>query len=381
MTSYKTLAVLKIKLDHYRNYEHLEFSLDSAPVIITGENGVGKTNIIESISLLSPGKGIRGVNNQDINNNSSLKPWSSDIIIDGVYGKSNIQMQASDPDSLNSKQDKRIVYIDGSKIRSKNEISQIFSVIWLTPQMDNIFISSSSERRKFFDRLVYNFDIEHATRISKYEYYVKERNKILSYPNRDLSWLEIVEKKISEYGVSVAASRIEAAQHLNMAIQESFSPFPKAEIEISGELEQMLPNMPALTLESFFRDKLKSNRELDANTARTNFGPHKSDIILTHLPKNQKAPLCSTGEQKALLISLILADVKTRIKCSNTVPVVLLDEVVAHLDDERKHFLFSELLNLKCQFFITGVDHTTFSEIHNKTQILQVCNNNIHRLS
>ena len=201
---------------------------------------------------------------------------------------------------------------------------------------------------------------------------MRERNAVLKDIYYDPSWLEIIESKMAALGVSIANSRVEAASYLQEAMDDATTNFPKADIKINGVLENLIGSMKYDELQNHYQDLLKKSRIIDAKLAKTSIGPHRSDMILTHLVKNQEAAFCSTGEQKALLISLVLADIRAKIKRNKIVPIVLFDEIIAHLDEIRKIELFGELIDMKCQFFLTGVKAKLFSYLDNKAQFIEM---------
>ena len=366
----KLLSITSLRLEYFRSYTNYSFSFDKTPIVITGNNGVGKTSILEAISLLSPGKGIRGTKFSEIlNNKSSSNFWEANFYINGIYGPSDILMRFN---KNGSNAEKREMMLNGERIRSNSDLAKISSVIWLTPQMDNLFCLAASDRRKFFDRMVYNFNTDHAEKVTKYEYYMRERNAVLKDIYYDPSWLEIIESKMAALGVSIANSRVEAASYLQEAMDDATTNFPKADIKINGVLENLIGSMKYDELQNHYQDLLKKSRIIDAKLAKTSIGPHRSDMILTHLVKNQEAAFCSTGEQKALLISLVLADIRAKIKRNKIVPIVLFDEIIAHLDEIRKIELFGELIDMKCQFFLTGVKAKLFSYLDNKAQFIEM---------
>jgi len=357
-----------LTLTNFRNYKHLKLKTDSSPVVLTGENGAGKTNILEAISLLSPGKGVRKIKLSDADrlSESDKMPWS--IVADISCGDEERRVgtgrvQLSDV--------KRIIKIDGDLIKGQAELAEIFSVMWLTPQMDGLFIGASSDRRKFLDRLVYNFDPEHASRIYSYEYTMRERAKLLQN-NGDRSWLAVLENKMAERSVSIAAARIDTINAIGHAISRSNTAFPKAVIGVEGIAEELVSNNSALYSEEELRKALFDARGRDAITGRTSAGSHRSDFVVVHREKNMPAASCSTGEQKALLISIILAEARAKAMWKGKVPVLLLDEVVAHLDEYRRRSLFDELLDMKAQVWMTGTDRSMFSYLEGSAQMLNV---------
>lgn len=370
----KRLFVSGLTLTNFRNHESSRISLSSKPVVITGENGAGKTNILEAVSLLSPGKGLRNSKLELLerfHDGKSLN-W-------GVHAKivfSDEEFTISTGKNTSNLRSKRITKIDGEPIKNQAELARISSVMWLTPQMDGLFIGSSSDRRKFLDRLVYNFDPDHASRVYSYEYSMRERAKLLQ-KNSDPAWISVLEQKMAEKSISIAVARREAVNMIEQAIAQAPSEFPKAIISVKGVVEDLLDGCSALEAERRLLEQFKENRFIDANSGRTNSGAHKSDFVVIHQEKSMPASSCSTGEQKALLLSIILAEARAKAIWKQSVPILLLDEVVAHLDDSRRMALFEELLSLKIQFWLTGTDEKLFEELSGKAQFLSVMNGSV----
>lgn len=368
---HKTLSIRKLILTHFRSYPCLELELEALPVIITGANGIGKTNILEAVSFLSPGRGLRNARLTDIDHRGQSNPWAVASVLEAMYGECTVGTGRS-PSPANERSAKRIVKIDGNIMRGQAELASLFSVIWLTPQMDPLFLQGSSERRRFLDRLVYHFDPEHARRVAVYEYAMRERAKLLQQGRKDNQWLATLESKMAEAAVAIAVARREASDILQQAILQATTPFPKALIQVEGTVEQWVGGMTALQIEETLQKKLAETRQLDALTGRTSIGTHRSDFVVTHAEKNMPAALCSTGEQKALLLSIILAEARARAQWRQSVPVLLLDEVVAHLDGHRREALFQEILSLRAQAWITGTDAFLFEGLGTKAQYIDV---------
>ncbi|MDA0782602.1 MAG: DNA replication/repair protein RecF [Rickettsiales bacterium] len=359
-----------IKLGSYRNYKDLSLKLNASPVVLTGANGSGKTNILEAISLLSPGKGFRKIklNEADmIQGGEAVLPWS----ISAVVNKGFEEFRIGTGRELVT-DSKRIVKIDGDIVKNQAELTSIFSVMWLTPQMDGLFIGSSSDRRKFLDRLVYNFDPEHASRIYSYEYTMRERAKIIRQPSYDPSWVSVLEEKMAQRAVSIAAARIDTVEHIQAVISEFKTAFPKADIDVQGGVERIMLENSALQAEEILKKQLYESRGMDTRTGRTSVGTHRSDFIAFHNEKAMPAASCSTGEQKALLLSIILAEARAKALWKGSVPVLLLDEVVAHLDEKRRASLFEEIFSMQAQVWMTGTDEELFKEIRDKAQFFNV---------
>ncbi len=367
----KAFFISKLQLQCFRNYRSLSIELNANPVVLSGNNGSGKTNILEAISLLSPGKGFRKIKLSDadmISEGRGLFPWSLSAIIN-----KGIEESLVGTGRLSLGDSKRITKIDRDVVKNQSELTSIFSVMWLTPQMDGLFMGSSSDRRKFLDRLVYNFDPEHASRIFSYEYTMRERAKILQQ-NNDAAWLSVLENKMAERAVSIAAARLDTIEHIQAVINEFKTAFPKAIIGVEGHVEEIMRNNSALQAEEMLRKQLFETRAYDAKSGRTNVGTHRSDFVVFHAEKNMHASSCSTGEQKALLLSIILAEARAKSIWKGGVPVLLLDEVVAHLDEVRRISLFEEIFSMQSQVWMTGTDIELFKEIRGKAQFFSVNN-------
>lgn len=370
LNAIKKFSLSRLSLDNFRNYQHLALELDSTPVVITGPNGSGKTNILEAISFLSPGRGLRSIklNLADkIQTHGAPRAWTILSHIKNGDEETIIGTgRQSAPDN------KRIIKIDGEKIKNQSELAMAFSVMWQTPQMDGLFNGSNTDRRKFLDRLVYNFDPEHASRVYSYEYHMRERAKLLAQ-NGDSGWISILESKMAEKSISVTAARMESIDIIQQSIMQAPTEFPKATIGIEGVVEQILKDCgTAIKAEERLKELLYNSRRQDSLTGRTAIGVHKTDFTVIHLDKQMPASSCSTGEQKALLLSIILAEARAKAIWKNSAPVLLLDEVVAHLDANRRAALFNEFLHMGAQVWMTGTDISLFKELEGKAQFFSV---------
>jgi len=373
ITSLKSLS-----LTHFRNYTSARIEVSPAPIVITGRNGAGKTNILEAISLLTPGRGIRRAKLSELNNrNDSMAGWTLAASVKGMHGDIKIGT-GRDPETPDDSPDKRIVKIDGKIVRGQAELARHFAIIWLTPQMEQLFAESTSAGRKFLDRLVYSFDPEHASRVNEYEFAMRERNKLLQNPGADGLWLDALEQTMAETGAAIANARLHTVEHINHAIGRSPLSFPKAHISISGMIEDLLAlGTPAVQVEEDFKRILKTGRPQDAASGRTLSGIHRSEMQVIHITKQMPAQLCSTGEQKALLLSIVLAQARAGAQWHGIVPVLLLDEVVAHLDATRRLELFEEICQIGAQTWMTGTDCGLFAGLERKAQYFQVDNGTV----
>jgi len=349
-------------------------------VVLTGPNGAGKTNILEAISFLSAGRGLRGCKLSDVSRHDADRPnWAVAARLETPDGTVNLGtgLEAVSDGDLTVK-DKRVVRIDGENGARPAAFGDILQVSWLTPQMDRLFIEAPSGRRRFLDRIVANFHGAHLREVNAYERVMRERNRILADGMGDASWLDALEGRMAEHGVAVAAARLDAQARLAGAIEDSRSSFPRAILAVDGLLENGLSaGRPALAVEDDFRRTLKDNRAQDSRRGRADAGPHKTDLLVTHRDKDMPAALCSTGEQKALLIGITLASARITESVFGAAPLLLLDEVVAHLDSERRLSLFDELATLGAQVWLTGTDRLLFDDLDGRARAYCVENNNV----
>ncbi len=410
------LYVGRLQLTDFRSYGRVTLVPESRPVVLTGPNGAGKTNILEALSFLSPGRGLRGCRLSEVSrlatgnieNSKENDPlgrshpslWAVAARLetpDGtmnlgtgmVSGQEQMALQDADfskeisPKDSNPKdsnqRDKRIVRIDGENGASPAVFGDILQVAWLTPQMDRLFIEAPSGRRRFLDRIVANFHSSHIRQVNAYERVMRERNRLLQDGSGggDGVWLDALEGRMAAHGVAVAAARLDAMDRLAGAIEETTSSFPCAILTVDGLLENGLLAGPALTVEEDFRKALRDARGADARSGRTNAGPHKTDLIVHHKDKNMPAALCSTGEQKALLIGITLASARITATSFGAAPILLLDEVAAHLDKLRRASLFDELAALGSQVWLTGTDRILFDELEGRACYYQVENSRV----
>ncbi len=359
----KPVYLEQLSIENYRNFSEWSIDFDKRINIIVGPNGSGKTNILESISYLSPGKGLKSAHFDEVRKHEEQK-WSTNFKLKSKLGVAEIASSYSQND-----RSRKMLY-NGSKI-SGSELSNLLNVMWLTPQMEGLFLGSSSARRKFLDRIVYSFDANHAKNIAKYNHYMKERNKSLA--NGDLnsqnSWLGILEKQMAGEALKIATSREEAISLMQDAASSLKTEFPKAELSITPlfESEEQWDSF-----EISYLQVLKDDRQKDFYSGRTNFGVHKADLEVSHQEKAQQARLCSTGEQKALLISIMLASIESVLQNTLTTPILLLDELFVHLDDSRKKHLSSYVMQSKLQTFITTTDIIGIEDLASKAHIIKL---------
>jgi DNA replication and repair protein RecF len=371
--------VSSIRLTSFRNYESARIeNLEPGIIVLCGPNGAGKTNILEALSLLSPGRGLRGAKLSEMQkreNRESEKikaPWTVSATV--VCSQKAVRIGTGmDPDT-----EKRVVRINGETMRGQNALTEYISCVWLTPQMDRIFTDSAGSRRRFLDRLVFTFDPGHSGRVSRYENALGQRSKLLREGNTDTSWLSALESQIAETGVAISAARIDYAEKLHKACEnlsnKERSGFPKASVSIKGFPEEVLSQKPALEIEEIFRAKLEDSRKEDALTGGASTGPHRSDLTVYYDESLMPAENCSTGEQKALLTGIILAHASLVGEEICLPPLLLLDEIAGHLDEARRSALYRILQDMKYQTWVTGTDEKIFSELKGKAQFFRIDN-------
>src|SRR5215831_11233600 len=370
----------RLTLTHFRNYRAAGLETAADMVALVGPNGAGKTNCIEAISFLSPGRGLRRATLEDVADNQGDGSWAVSAEVEGALGLATLGTGIEAPRGDASVT--RRVRIDREPVSSAAAFGDHLRMVWLTPAMDGLFMGAASERRRFFDRLVLAIDSEHSSRVSALERSLRSRNRLLEVRNFDDHWCDAIERETAELAVAVAAQRGQTAVKLAgmLRARGQASAFTSAEIALDGWMENALLNEPATAIEDRYREILRTSRARDAAAGRTLDGPHLTDLRVVYAPKNMPARDASTGEQKALLIGIVLAHAALVAETTAIVPLLLLDEVVAHLDPARRSALFTELAGLGAQVWLTGADPLAFSGIGKKAEIFDVENGRItHR--
>ncbi len=417
------LSVASLSLRHFRNYSAMRMELSPARVIVlAGHNGAGKTNVLEALSLLTPGRGLRKARISELDRlkvpspfqgeKSKITPspfqgegwgegsfhgatnphptlslegrglnresWVVSARATGMQGDVQIGT-GRDPENT-SETDRRIIRIDGKPSRSQSELGRHLAMLWLTPQMEQLFQEGTSAARKFLDRLVYSFDPDHASRVNEYDYAMRERNRLLQAGNADAIWLDALEQTMAETASAIAVARLQTASSINHAMSLSRHGFPRAHIAVSGAAETPLEaGEPAVSVENSLRSAWAQSRRQDAAAGRTLSGAHRSEMRVTHLEKQMLADYCSTGEQKALLLSIVLAQARAGAMWRHVVPVLLFDEVAAHLDGTRRLELFEEICQIGAQTWMTGTDAAIFADLGENAQVFRVENGSIRQ--
>ena len=369
----------RLKLDHFRNYQQADLAIHAGQLVILGDNGAGKTNLLEAVSLLAPGRGMRRAKTEHLayresgfdtscgiadNDDADRLDWAVAATLENEDG--NLQIGTGVPPS--AKQRNRIMRLEGMTV-SQADLGTHLTVSWLTPQMDGIFLDSPAARRRFLDRLVIAFDPAHIGRMSRYEKALRQRAHLLTEQRGDDSWFSALESVLAETAVAVTAARQSLIKELNQESARGWFGFPGAELLLGGDTENWLSDMPALAVE----DQLI----LAARTARLNGdlaipGPHASEFQALHLASRVPANQASTGQQKAMLIAVILAHARLQDRRLGRVPVMLFDDVAAHLDAKRRGALFDAVQSLGGQCWYSGTDEGQFKELLKTAQFVKI---------
>ncbi|HEV7602664.1 MAG TPA: DNA replication/repair protein RecF [Bradyrhizobium sp.] len=376
----------RLTLTHFRNYRAAALETRGDVVVLVGSNGAGKTNCIEAISFLSPGRGLRRATLDDVADNQGDGSWAVSAEVEGALGLATLGT-GIDP-QIFSEQGRseetatsRRCRIDREPVTSAAAFGDHLRMVWLTPAMDGLFLGAASERRRFFDRLVLAIDSQHSSRVSALERSLRSRNRLLEVRNYDDHWCDAIERETAELAVAVAAMRGQTVTKLAAMLRArgQASAFPSAAIMLDGWMENALIHEPATSVEDRYREILRASRQRDAAAGRTLDGPHLTDLQVVYAPKNMPARDASTGEQKALLIGLVLAHASLVAEMTGITPLLLLDEVIAHLDPDRRIALFNELAKLGAQVWMTGADPAAFSDVSAASETFDVDSGRIER--
>jgi len=361
--------IRRLSLRGFRSYASATAAIDHAIVALVGPNGAGKTNLIEAVSLFAAGRGLRRARLEDLPLTGGDGSWAIVAEIDGALGAATLGtgVERGDP--------ARKFRINGEPVRSAAAFADHLRVVWLVPAMDGLFAAPASERRRFLDRLVLAVDPAHAGRVGALERALRSRNRLLEARQPDAYWLDAVERETAALAVAVAGARAETVRRLAAVLADRRDPasaFPWAEIALEGLIENAIGEEPATDIEDRYRAGLKAARSRDAAAGRTLQGPHLTDLRVRHGPKGIAAGETSTGEQKAVLLNLVLAHTGLITAMTGLAPVLLLDEVAAHLDPARRAALFEALVALRLQVFMTGADPEVFAEVAPRAAVFAV---------
>jgi DNA replication and repair protein RecF len=354
------LRLTRLRLTDFRSWAALEARFDAPVVAIAGGNGAGKTNLLEAISLLGPGRGLRGARMAELGRrvDGVARPWAVAGRFASPQGVFDIGT-GSDPEGTS---ERRAFRLDGQPVRVQAELADRVAAVWLTPQMDRLFQEGAAGRRRFLDRLAWALEPAHARDVAAHDNAMAQRNRLLAEGRAEPRWLAALEDAMARHAVAAAATRRALTLRLNaaMAAAGTGGAFPSARMDLLCPIAAALADRPALAVEDALREGLAADRRRDAAAGGAARGAHRADMTLVHLPKDQPAELCSTGEQKALLVSVVLAHAALIADARGFAPLLLLDEVAAHLDQARREALFAALAALPAQSFLTGTEAEVF---------------------
>lgn len=352
------LHLTSLTLSHFRSHKIARLSVDARPVAIYGPNGAGKTNVLEAVSLFSPGRGLRRSSAEDMTRRPEALGWKLSGVLQSLH-------QVHEVETWSEGGAARQVRVDG-KAAAQTALGRISRVLWLIPSMDRLWIEGAEGRRRFLDRMTLSFLPDHAQVSLEYDKAMRERNRLLKNMVRDAHWYAALELRMAETGAAIHANRLHALTGLAEAQSGAQTAFPAADLTLEpGEL-----GMPD-TVEAL-REALADNRARDLAAGRTLIGPHRADLYGVYAAKGVPARDCSTGEQKALLVSLILANARALARDFGAPPLLLLDEVAAHLDADRRAALYDEICALGAQAWMTGTDADLFDHLGDRAQYLHV---------
>jgi DNA replication and repair protein RecF len=377
------LAIARLALRDFRCYREAAIETDPRPVVLTGPNGAGKTNLLEAVSFLAPGRGLRRARLAEVERRPTAPeagpapgPWAVAARLRDRRG--DLVELGTGRDGAAGETERRLVKLDGAFQRGQSALAEHVQLVWLTPQMDRLFLDGAGERRRFLDRMVYGFDPEHAARLNAYDHLLRERGRLLqgdlpAPPGGESreAWLAGLEEQMAGLGVAIAAARRDLLRRL-VAVETGEGAFPAADLALTGELDRALDAGPALEAEDWLRARFAGAHRQDAETGGSREGPQRSDLAVGHRGRGRSARDCSTGEQKALLIALVLAFARALAAERGAAPLLLLDEVAAHLDETRRQALFAELLDLGAQAWLTGTDAGLFAGLGEAAQFFAV---------
>jgi DNA replication and repair protein RecF len=366
--------ILRLSLNNFRSYRAAILTAGERAVVLVGPNGAGKTNILEAISFFAPGRGLRRATLDEVAFSEGDGSWAVSAEVEGAFGLATLGTGIEAPHG-EEQASARLYRIDREPAGSAADFAEHLRIVWLTPAMDGLFTGPASERRRFLDRLVLAVDASHSSRVSALERSLRSRNRLLEDAQADAHWLDAIEHETAELAVAVAALRAETMNRLQTALAESrgaATTFPFAEIALKGWMEEAIASQTASEVERRYRAILRDSRGRDAAAGRTLDGPHLTDLHVVYGPKGIPASDASTGEQKAVLIRLVLAHGALLAGMTGHAPLLLLDEVVAHLDPGRRRALFEALAELGAQVWMTGADPQAFADVASAAQIVDV---------
>ncbi|MBX3503653.1 MAG: DNA replication/repair protein RecF [Alphaproteobacteria bacterium] len=374
------MVIRQLRLTEFRNYRRLRLELEPAPVLLVGDNGSGKTNLLEAVSFLTPGRGLRRARLDEVGRRARsgeaavASPWAVAATLDLPEGRVAIGtgLEAAANGDGEGTAMRRTVRIDGRNAPSQLALGRHVVAIWLTPHLDGLWTGGPGDRRRFLDRMVAAFDPDHAGSVAAYEQAMRQRARLLAEGKLDPHWLTALEDTMARHGVALTVARHELVARLDQAARLGVGPFPRAALALSGEVEGWVGGMAALDAEDRLRERLAGQRRIDADSGTTTIGPHRCDLVVRHLDRDIPAAQGSTGEQKAVLVAIVLAHARLAAIARGRPPLLLLDEIAAHLDSTKRAALFDEIEALGSQAWMTGTDAELFSTLRGRAQFFRV---------
>ena len=361
-------ALTRLTLTEFRSYAGAELVLDGRPVWLAGPNGAGKTNLLEAVSFLIPGRGLRGSNLAEVGRRmpgeAAGRAWAVAVSIRTPDGETRLGTGVDTAGAA-----RRVVRVEGEPA-PPGRLAEHIRQVWLTPAQDRLFLEGATERRRFFDRLAFAAEPIHAAHVQAYEKALRERMRLLTDGPADAAWLGALEARMAHAGALMAQARARTLTALSAEIEtRGERPFPLARLSLTGEWERLaLEGLEFADLEARLAKALAAARDRDAAAGRALTGPHRGDLAVVHAEKDRAAGECSTGEQKALILNLVLAQAARLARAEAPAPILLLDEVAAHLDARRREALFDEIEALGLQAFLTGTDEMLFEGLKGRAQ-------------
>lgn len=378
------VALTQLTLTAFRNYSRVRLDAGADPVVLTGPNGSGKTNILEAISLLAPGRGLRRASLGEITRRDAAPGTGWAVAATLSDGETSWALGTGLAGQDGDGRPRRLTRIDGRTVKSRAALAELLAVSWLTPQQDGLFTGPAEERRRFLDRLVAASHSDHVRQLAAYEQALRQRARLLRAAHQagqrgDPAWLNALEARMAAHGVAVAATRRRYAEALAPHLAETDGRFPAPAVTLTGTVEGWLAASPAVAVEEALAGALAASRDRDATAGGAADGPHRSDFAVTMAADGRPAATCSTGEQKGLLLALVLGDARLKAAARASPPILLLDEVAAHLDPDRRAALIRRILDLGAQAWLTGTEPGLFAALAGEARFFHVAHGSVER--